>query len=140
MAWRSLTRTMASGMLALGLLAGCASHNGYQPNYLEGSVWHQARIQIPLNATLVRVRLLDLSRADAPAAVLAEQTLEKPKVFPVPFALCYDSQALKHDGNYAVEAQVYVDGELKLQSRTPVTVNPGMKNGKPAVEVVLIGQ
>jgi uncharacterized lipoprotein YbaY len=102
----------------------------------------------------VRVRLLDDGKqADAPARLLAEQTLEKPKAFPVSFSLCYDKQAIQAGGSYSVQAQVYVDGELRLQNTSrinafvrkrpscgradQVSLPPYTKNGCPMAAIFI---
>ncbi|BBF84048.1 hypothetical protein DLM_0376 [Aquitalea magnusonii] len=110
-----LRRSMlAASMLAT--LAGCASQQ-YQPQYLNGQVVLKQAASLPLTTTLVRVRLLDdNTQADAPARLLAEQTLEKPAAFPLNFSLCYDKHAIQPGGSYSLQAQVYVDGELRLQN------------------------
>lgn len=131
-------RTTRRGVLAAGLLAvlaGCASH-AYQPQYLNGSVVLKAPLKLPLATTLVRVRLLDDNgQADAPARLLAEQTLEKPKAFPLAFSLCYDKHAIQSGGSYSLQAQVYVDGELRLQNTSRVNA---FSNGMPQLQVELI--
>lgn len=111
----------STALLALVLgLTGCASQ-AYQPQYLNGKVALATAANLPLATTLVRVRLLDDGKqADAPARLLAEQTLEKPKAFPVSYSLCYDKQAIQASGSYSVQAQVYVDGELRLQNTSRI--------------------
>jgi len=112
---RALLRPVLAASL-LALLAGCASQR-YQPQYLNGQLALKQPLSLPLATTLVRVRLVDdSSQADAPARLLAEQTLEKPKAFPLNFSLCYDQHAIQAGGSYSLQAQVYVDGELRLQN------------------------
>lgn len=112
---RALLRPLLAASL-LALLAGCASQ-GYQPQYLNGKLGLKQPMSLPLATTLVRIRLLDdNTQADAPARLLAEQTLEKPKGFPLDFSLCYDKHAILAGGSYSLQAQVYVDGELRLQN------------------------
>lgn len=112
---RALLRpVVVAGLLTL--LAGCASQR-YQPQYLNGKLGLKEPLSLPLATTLVRIRLVDDSTpADAPARLLAEQTLEKPKKFPLDFSLCYDKHAIQTGGSYSLQAQVYVDGELRLQN------------------------
>ncbi|NWK76879.1 YbaY family lipoprotein [Aquitalea sp. LB_tupeE] len=111
----------STALFALALaMTGCAS-KAYQPQYLNGKVTLATPANLPLATTLVRVRLLDeRQQADAPARLLAEQTLEKPRSFPVSYSLCYDKQAIQTNGSYSVQAQVYVDGELRLQNTSHI--------------------
>jgi len=126
------------GLLAAGLLlllTGCASKS-YQPQYLNGKVALKEPMSLPLATTLVRVRLVDDSTpADAPARLLAEQTLEKPKAFPLDFSLCYDQHAIQTGGNYSIQAQVFVDGELRLQTRGHINA---FSTATPQLQVELI--
>ncbi len=131
---RALLRPVLAASL-LALLAGCASPR-YQPHYLNGQLALKQPLSLPLATTLVRVRLVDDStQADAPARLLAEQTLEKPKAFPVSFSLCYDKQAIQAGGSYSLQAQVYVDGELRLQSVGHINA---FAVSQPQLEVELI--
>jgi len=129
-----LRRSLLAGSL-LVLLSACASH-AYQPAYLNGTVSLKEPVSLPLSTTLVRVRLIgDSAEADAPGRLLAEQTLEKPKAFPLGFSLCYDQHAIARGAHYSLQAQVFVDGELRLQNRSPVTA---FGTGAPDLSMELI--
>lgn len=112
------------GLVALALSA-CATHGSYAPAYLNGTVSLAADSPLSRAGSMVRVSLYDVSRADAPPRLLAEQYLEQPPAFPAGFSLCYDRHAIQPDGRYAVEARVFTDGELRLASREPRRVLDG---------------
>lgn len=132
---RALSRRLLMASSLLIVLAGCASH-GYQPQYLHGTVALPQPLSLPLATTLVRVRLVDdNSQPDAPARLLAEQTLEKPKAFPLDFSLCYDKHAIQTGGSYSVQAQVFVDGELRLQTQGHINA---FSTATPQLQVELI--
>ena len=117
--------------LAVGTLAACATRPSM--GYVNGSAFYLERIAFPRDKTLLRVRLLDVT-SGAPA-VLAEQTLEKVGT-PIAFSLCYDQAAVKPGRQYAVDARLFVDGELRMQAAEPVA---NLAN-KLDIRLVMVGQ
>jgi putative lipoprotein len=117
--------------LAASTLAACATRPGM--GYVNGSAFYLERIAYPRDKTLLRVRLLDVT-SGAPA-VLAEQTLEKVGT-PIAFSLCYDYAAIKTGRQYAVDARLFVDGELRMQAAEPVA---NLAN-KLDMRLVMVGQ
>ncbi|SCK05853.1 putative lipoprotein [Vogesella sp. LIG4] len=120
-------RTLLLAVLA-PLLAACASTHGQPPqSYLNGSAFYQEKIAFPRDKTLLRVRLLDVSDSNAAPAILAEQSLEKVAT-PTDYSLCYDAQTAQPGHRYAVDARLFVNGELRMQGQASV----GQLNGKDA--------
>ena len=74
---------------------------------LSGKVMYRERIAMPQGATLT-VTLEDVSLADAPSTVIAEQHIDDPGQVPVPFTLRYAKDAVVHEHPmaYAVRAQI----------------------------------
>jgi putative lipoprotein len=73
---------------------------------LNGQVVLQPRGALQLDAS-VRVRLEDVSRADAPAMIIAETTFPaKGHSSPIPFALEYDPTRIDERYRYAVRAEI----------------------------------
>ena len=108
---------------ALGLALSAAQAGGFVPAYLNGTIAPQQEAALSqAKDVLVKVRLLDQSRQDAPPQLLAEQILEKPRRIPADFSLCYDKQAIKNDGRYVIEGQIFVNGELRYNSRSQTQV------------------
>ena len=66
---------------------------------------------------VIQVQLLDVSLADAPAKVLAEEkiTLGERQV-PVPFSLTFDPAKIEQNHAYSVSARILVDGQLRFIS------------------------
>lgn len=85
---------------------------------VTGTVTYRQRVAVP-PSTLVRVRLLDVSRAaDAPAVVMAEhQFTTGGKQVPFAFKLAYDPALVTEKGVYAVDAEMR-DDEGRLSFRT----------------------
>jgi putative lipoprotein len=101
------------------LLAGCAptqvvpvSTAGAEHGRVTGSVTYRERIALPPTA-VVKVRLVDVSRADAPADLLAEQAISAAgKQVPIEFALTFDPARIDAAHTYAVQVRIEDDGRL----------------------------
>ena len=126
----SLHRWTLAGAILLAMLPGLAT--AWEPVELAGSVAVPAKGIDPAHAS-VHVRLMDVSRPGAPAALLAEQTIDSPKVLPVAFVLVYDKKALKAEGSYQIEAEVFQDGQLTLLTARPVPVVKDVPLSAPVV-------
>ena len=89
---------------------------------VTGTVSYLPRIAMPPNAIL-EVQLVDVSRADAPAIVLASQgTVFGDRQVPIPFELVYDSEQIDPRFSYAVQARIIVDGQLRFVNTSRVAV------------------
>jgi putative lipoprotein len=98
------------------VLAGCAIFSQQPRNAeLAGRVVYLERTALPRPGVL-RVTLEDVSRADAPAVVVAEQTIDVVEGAgpPFTFALRYDPERIERRGVYVVRAEVRdAGGELR---------------------------
>lgn len=80
---------------------------------LTGTVTYLERIALPADARIA-VQLVDVSRADAPALVLAEQVFRpNGRQVPLPFELRYDPKALDERYTYAVQARIEIGDALR---------------------------
>ena len=79
------------------LLSACQSTTPPGEASLDGEVFYLQRIALPPSATL-SVSLQDVSLADAPAVVLAEQNGPIKGQVPLPFHLSYDPAQVKSGG------------------------------------------
>lgn len=81
---------------------------------VTGTVTYRPRIALPPGAR-VEISLQDVSRADAPAEIIASQTmvLEGEQV-PVAFSLPYDPAQIEETHTYAVRASIYVEDQLRF--------------------------
>jgi putative lipoprotein len=88
---------------------------------VKGEVVYRERIALPPGA-LVTVQLADVSLADAPAAIVAEQKIAPTGQVPVPFELKFDSSAIQAKNSYALQARITVDDALMFinDERHPV--------------------
>jgi putative lipoprotein len=79
---------------------------------VSGTAAYRERIALPPGAVLI-VRLVDVSRADAPATVLAEQRVELAgRQVPIPFEIDYDPAAIDARYVYAVQARIEIAERL----------------------------
>jgi putative lipoprotein len=88
---------------------------------VAGAVIYRQRIALPAGAVLT-VRVSDVSLADAPATVVAEQVVTADRQVPIPFRLLLDADALEDDRRYSLSAQIHIDGELRWTTDTHVPV------------------
>ena len=99
-------------LLALTTLLGaCNSMQPASNASLDGEVFYLQRIALPPAATL-SVSLQDVSLADAPAVVLAEQKGPVKGQVPLPFHLSYDPAKVEPNHRYSINARIEVDGKL----------------------------
>ena len=84
---------------------------------VTGSLTYRERIALSPNA-VVEVRLIDVSRADAPAVTIGEQIIENPGQVPIAFEIEYDPSAIDQRFSYAVRAVIREGGNLVFTTDT----------------------
>jgi putative lipoprotein len=99
------------------LMTGCAAASvapveGGGTARVSGTISYRERIALPPHA-VIKVRLVDVSRADAPAIVLGEQVFEAGgRQVPFRFEIPYDATAIDQRMSYAVQARIEQDDRL----------------------------
>lgn len=131
------------GLLSMVLfLAGCtatpvvpATGAGAATGKVTGSITYRERIALPPSA-VVTVKLVDVSLADAPAVLIAEQVIPtKGRQVPIEFALAYDASRIQPSHTYAVQVRIEDGGKLLFISDTAHHV---ITRGAPAhVDIVV---
>ncbi|MGB3299900.1 MAG: YbaY family lipoprotein [Phormidesmis sp.] len=97
---------------------------------VTGTVSYLPKIALPPTA-VVEISLVDVSRADAPATVLAsEQIVSGGRQVPFPFTLLYDPGQIDQRFSYAIQSRITVEGDLQFvsTSRFPVITNGNPNN------------
>lgn len=128
-----LTATLA----ILGCANLCEAQSPAAPGpgpMITGTLTYMARMALPPDAA-IDVRLEDVSRADAPAKLVAENifALGQNQV-PVPFQLPYNPAEIQPSHRYSVRANITVDGNLLF---TTTQLYPVLTNGA-STDVVLL--
>ncbi len=120
------TKPFPRGLLSLLLfLAGCtstpvvpATGTGASTSKVTGSITYRERIALPPSA-VVTVKLVDVSLADAPAVLIAEQVIPTAgRQVPFEFALAYGASRIQPSHTYAVQVRIEDGGKLLFISDT----------------------
>jgi putative lipoprotein len=90
---------------------------------ITGEVSYRERIALPPNAVLT-VRLSDVSLADAPETVVAEQKIDPAGQVPIKFELKLDPAIVQPNVNYALQARITVDDTLMFTNDERYSVDP----------------
>lgn len=102
---------------------------------VSGTVTYLQRIALPPNA-IVEVKLQEVSRLDAPAVTLAEQTIPtEGRQVPFAFELSYDTSQINPSYTYVVQARILVDGELRWINNTAYRV---ITQGNPTTVEIIV--
>ena len=102
---------------------------------VTGTVTYRERIALAPNA-VVEVKLIDISRADAPAVTVGEQVIENPGQVPIAFEIEYDPSKIDERFTYAVQARIMEGDRLAFINDTRYAV---ITRGSPThVDMVLI--
>jgi len=94
------------------LSTGCAfdTPSPTQSKTVTGSVTYRERIALP-PSSVVKVRLVDVSRADAPATLIGEQLIKTAgRQVPFPFEIAYDPKRIEERFTYVVQARIEDEG------------------------------
>ena len=95
---------------------------------LKGTVNFRAPDPLPAGA-VATVRLLDVTRTDAPPEVLAEQTVTNVTTAPVAFELTYKAEDIQPPKRARLDARIAVGGKLRFYSANAYPVSPGNADG-----------
>lgn len=89
---------------------------------VSGTVSYRERVALSENA-LVEVSLVDVSRQNAPAVVVAQTSfVAEGRQVPLPFVIVYDPMRIAANGSYALRASIRSDGQILFTTGTVVRV------------------
>jgi len=91
-------------LTAAGVLAG-------DMDTVTGSAVYRERMLLPSGA-IFEATLAEVSRVDAPAGVIATQTVYSPRTSPIRFSLRYDPAGIDPRHTYSVHARITAGGKL----------------------------
>ena len=102
---------------------------------VTGTITYRERIGLTANA-VVEVQLRDISLADAPSVLIAEQVIESPGQVPIAFEVEYDPARIDQRRDYSIQASIIEDGRLLFINDTVYSVITG---GHPSqIDMVLV--
>ncbi len=125
----SALRFTALALMALmGVLSGCATPNAIVE--IKGETLYRERIALPADAKVI-VQLLDVSKMDVPAIVMAER-VQQGAATPAPFSFAIGSDQFQPGHTYAIGARIMLGDKLlfintqayhiDLNSTEPMTI------------------
>jgi putative lipoprotein len=115
---------VAAAVLALLTLGFAIAPASAATRTLHGSILYRERIALPPDAR-VQVQLLDVSRADAPSATIAQTSFRPRGQVPIAYRLRFDEAKLKPRRSYALRATISVGGKLWFTSTSRHSVTIG---------------
>jgi putative lipoprotein len=121
-------------LLGAALMAGCSGSSSSAA--VTGTVTYLQKIALPSDA-VVKVQILDVSKADAPAEVIGEQVIEtKGAQVPFSFTVPYDSNQIVDTHTYSLQVRIEdATGTLLFINDTIV---PVITRGNPTQDVEVI--
>lgn len=102
---------------------------------ITGTAAYRERVALQPGAVF-EATLEDVSRADAPATVLATTRLEQIGAVPIAFEIPYDPKAIDESHTYAVRGRILVNGTLAFTTDTRYPVLT--RGGGSAVDLLLV--
>ncbi|MGA2551588.1 MAG: YbaY family lipoprotein [Burkholderiaceae bacterium] len=131
-----MIRLQGIAICAAGAALAACSYIPHDPSFasVSGIVSYRERIAL-LPEDVVLVQLVDVSRNDVRADIIAEQRIERPGQVPVKFELKYDENAIVRGHQYAVTASIYQGRRIIFNTHTSVPVLDVSK--RSPVELIL---
>ncbi len=129
-------RPLAMAAILLGTLGLGGCMTGPDFTQLDVRVTPQQAFTAPADA-LLEGRLVDVSKADAPAGLIASTRYGGLKDGPFPISLQYDRGAIEEGHRYALQADVRSDGRLYWinDSAVPVLGPHSTSQGGGEIEI-----
>lgn len=125
-----LSQLLPTGLAAAVVLAAlsfAAPARANEPGMITvtGQIGYRQRIAL-LPGSTATVTVSDVSRADAPAEVLAETAIAAKQV-PIPFSLEVPTENMSDRGRYALRATIHdAEGALRWTTDTHIPIDPAM--------------
>ena len=102
---------------------------------VTGTVSHRERIALTPDA-VIEIKLVGISRADAPAITVGEQVIQNPGQVPIAFEIGYNADDIDERFTYAVQARIMEGDRLAFINDTAYHV---ITRGSPTnVDLVLV--
>lgn len=108
---RSRSGYLTSMLAATLLMSGCSTLSGPASHEVSGQALYRERMLLPPESRL-EVKVQDVSRADAPAEVLATLSREDIKTPPYDFSFQIPDKQIEPGHRYSVSARITHNGKL----------------------------
>jgi putative lipoprotein len=105
---------------------------------IEGTATYRERMALPPGAVFEAL-LEDVSRADAPAATIAQARIPSPGNPPIAFTIAYDPSKILGGRRYVVRARILVDGKPLFVTDTSTPVLGGGSASKVSLMMRRVG-
>ena len=115
-----MIRTLIAALATVLLLAACHSEDK-STGQVTGSLEFSRPAALSSTA-VATITLQDVSLADAPAVIVAQQKITDPGAFPIAYELVYDLPDIDELRTYSVRAQIHDRGQLLFTSDTHAPV------------------
>ncbi|MCX5690417.1 MAG: YbaY family lipoprotein [Planctomycetota bacterium] len=143
----NLAPLAATTVLVAGALVGGCAFTSPQPaqpptstmppaaktTTLQGTVVYRERMALP-GKVIVKVTLEDVSLADAPSKLIAQQVLTSPAGPPYSYSLTVDNAKILPTSRYTLRASITADGRLMFSSTEQFPVF----NGSPTNNIEIL--
>ena len=111
--------------------------SGREPNaHVNGTVTYRERLALTPNATLV-VELRDVSYADAPAPLIARQTISGPGQVPISFKVGYNREDIDSRSTYSISAEI-VESDDRLAFTNDTAYEVITRGNPDKVDMLLV--
>jgi putative lipoprotein len=104
-----------------------------EEHVIKGTVTYRERVAL-LPGAILKLSLVDVSRADAAAVVISSKTITPQGSVPIPFELSYDPLLLEARHTYAVQARLESGGKLWVSTQQYRVLAP---DSPETVEIVV---
>ncbi|HKR62011.1 MAG TPA: META domain-containing protein [Pyrinomonadaceae bacterium] len=125
----------AGDRTVLAFKADPAGSSGDTQERVIGTITYRQRSALSPDA-VIEVKLVDVSRADAPAETIAEQTIKPAgRQVPIPFDLAYDFKRINPRGRYSIQVRILEGDRLQFTNTDAYLV---ITDGHPSEVTVVV--
>ncbi|UTV28437.1 YbaY family lipoprotein [Photobacterium atrarenae] len=122
--------TLFSALIVVLVISACTNliQQNADVGTVEGTLAYRERVALPANARIT-VTLADVSKMDAPAEVISQQTfLADGQQVPIGFQLDFMKDQIKPNHSYAISARIEVGDKLYFitDTRNAVLTDPAV--------------
>lgn len=100
---------------------------------IEGNVMYRERMMLP-QGSRVEVKLVDVSRADAPSVTIASTEIADAPASPIPYKLTYDPKLIDARGRFALQATIFHGDQMLF---TTTTHHPALGKDETSTDIMV---